>query len=40
MRNVRAICREYGQDLNWWDRLDTGMQALYMADLRLRMRGL
>jgi len=38
MRNALRICREYGQDLEWWSSLDSGAQALYLADLRLRIR--
>lgn len=38
MRNALQICREYGQDLEWFGALESGTQALYLADLRLRIR--
>lgn len=37
MRSALAICREHGQPLSWWSSLDTSDQALYLADVRLRI---
>ena len=35
MRDVLAICRSYGRDLDWWTGLDTATQALLQADWRM-----
>lgn len=36
MRTIVTICRELGHPPSWWDTLDSGDQALLLADLRLR----
>ncbi len=38
MRAGLTICREYSQTLNWWLSLETGEQAIYLADLEGRQR--
>ena len=38
MRNILTICREYGEDLAWWEDLEVGLQHLYLADYRIRVR--